>query len=108
VRSLPGRLEEARSVLQFQCAVAFALLVAFCAGGITIGARAQDAPPGEERGYEINRVGERADSEESDHWKGWLLRPRRERPGNRAAHERDELAARDPPAPRAARQPRRP
>jgi len=33
-------------VLQFGRAVAFAL-AAFCAGGITIGARAQDAPPGD-------------------------------------------------------------
>jgi mono/diheme cytochrome c family protein len=40
-------VKEARPVLQFQRAVAFALLVAFCAGGITIGARAQDAPPGD-------------------------------------------------------------
>ena len=38
------RVEEARSVLPFKRAVAFAL-AAFCAGGITIGARAQDAPP---------------------------------------------------------------
>jgi mono/diheme cytochrome c family protein len=40
------RVEEARSVLPFKRAVAFAL-AAFCAGGITIGARAQDAPPGD-------------------------------------------------------------
>ena len=33
-------------MLQFGRAVAFAL-AAFCAGGITIGARAQDAPPGD-------------------------------------------------------------
>jgi mono/diheme cytochrome c family protein len=39
-------VEEARSVLPFNHAVAFAL-AAFCASGITIGARAQDAPPGD-------------------------------------------------------------
>ena len=33
-------------MLPFKRAVAFAL-AAFCAGGITIGARAQDAPPGD-------------------------------------------------------------
>src|SRR6516225_1753255 len=44
------RVEEVRSVPRFERAVAFRVtfaLAAFCASAMTIGARAQDAPPGD-------------------------------------------------------------
>jgi mono/diheme cytochrome c family protein len=44
------RVEEVRSVPRFERAVAFTVtfaLAAFCASAMTIGARAQDAPPGD-------------------------------------------------------------